>query len=84
MAKHQNKHIRDAIAYAESRGWRFVKAGGHAHVYGELYCPANAREGCIIRVHSTPRNPQDHARDLRRRIDSCPHADPPIPLTRSQ
>ena len=25
--KHSNKHIRDAIRYAESKGWRVTKSG---------------------------------------------------------
>jgi hypothetical protein len=32
MAKHQNKHIREAIKYAEEHVWTFVKAGPRAHV----------------------------------------------------
>ena len=75
-ANHSNKHVREAIAYAESRGWRFVKGGGHAHPFGKLLCPANTRGGCIANVHSTPRNPQSHARTIRAAIDACPHARP--------
>jgi hypothetical protein len=32
MPNHPNKHIREAIKYAEDRGWRVVKAGGQAHI----------------------------------------------------
>ncbi len=73
MAKHPNKHIREAVLYAQRRGWRFVKAGGHAHVWGELYCPLASREGCIVRVYSTPRNPENHAKRIRSELEKCPH-----------
>jgi hypothetical protein len=73
VAKHPNKHIREAIAYAADRGWRVVKAGGQIHIWGNLYCPAQQRGGCIIHVYSTPRVPENHARNIRRGIDDCPH-----------
>jgi hypothetical protein len=71
MAKHPNKHIREAIEYAENHGWRFVKSAPRAHSFGKLYCPQPG--GCIEFVRSTPRNPEAHARDLRRAVDRCPH-----------
>jgi hypothetical protein len=49
MATHPNKHIREAIEYAEQRGWEFVKAGARAHSFGALYCPHRERDGCILR-----------------------------------
>jgi hypothetical protein len=42
---HPNKHIRQAIRYAEDHGWTFVKAGPRAHRYGTLYCPLRTQEG---------------------------------------
>jgi len=72
MAKeHPNKHIREAIKYAINRGWRLTESTGH--VWGQLWCRAMSRDGCIIRVFSTPRNPENHAKHIRRRIDQCPH-----------
>jgi hypothetical protein len=73
MAEHPNKHIREAIEYAEQRGWEFVKSSARAHSFGALYCPRHERDGCIIQVFSTPRNPEGHARWLRRQVDRCPH-----------
>ena len=73
MADHPNKHIRRAISYAESKGWRFVKAGGHAHVYGMLYCPRRERDGHRLPVYGTPKNPENHAKWLRRNVDRCNH-----------
>jgi hypothetical protein len=68
---HPNKHIREAIEEAEDQGWRFVKAGPRAHIYGTLFCPTAG--GCIKFVHSTPRNPEAHAKDIRRAVKRCPH-----------
>ena len=75
MAQHANKHIREAIRYAEGKGWRVVKAGGQAHVWGQLFCPAGVRGGCIVRVYSTPRSPENHARKIRSEVDKCPHGE---------
>ena len=72
MADRQNKHIREAIRYAEERGWTTTKAGPLAHLWGVILCPGGGRDGCRIRVMSTPRNPERHARDIRRVVDRCP------------
>jgi len=74
VAKHKNKHIREAIEYALVRGWRFTKSAGHN--FGILWCPARTREGCRRPVYSTPRVPEKHAKDIRRAVDRCPHGDP--------
>jgi hypothetical protein len=74
MAKHQNKHIREAIRYAESKGWRVTKASARAHIWGTICCPESSREGCHIFVMSTPRDPEKHARDIKRDVDDCPHS----------
>jgi hypothetical protein len=69
--RHTNKHIEAAVQHAESLGWRLVKGQGHA--WGTLYCPLASREGCKIRIYSTPRNPEGHARQISRDVDSCAH-----------
>jgi hypothetical protein len=74
MAKHPNKHIREAIRDAVLKGWQVTKAGPRAHIWGVLWCPERSREGCQIRIMSTPRNPEKHARDIRREVDLCPHS----------
>ena len=73
MVVHSNKHIREAIRYVEGKGWSVTKAGARAHIWGILLCPHSSREGCRIRVMSTPRSPENHARDIRRDADRCPH-----------
>ena len=74
MPEHPNKHIREAIRYAEGIGWRATKARAAAHVWGQLLCPLQTREGCIVRVYSTPRNPENHAKRIRSEVDKCRHA----------
>ena len=69
--RHPNKHIEEAIQYAESLGWRVELSSGHA--WGFLWCPERSRDGHSIGVNSTPRVPERHARDIRKRIDRCPH-----------
>ena len=72
--RHPNKHIELAIQYAESLGWRVELSQGHA--WGHLLCPRSTREGCIVAVWSTPKNPENHARHIRRDVDMCPHGQP--------
>ena len=69
--RHPNKHNEAAIRYAERIGWRVEMSHGHA--WGFLLCPHGERGGCNPAVYSTPRSPQNHARQLRRKIDRCPH-----------
>jgi hypothetical protein len=72
MAKrHPNKHIREAVERAMDLGWRLVESTGHA--WGTLCCPHGQRGGCRISVWSTPRNPENHARRIRRLVAGCPH-----------
>jgi len=74
MNNHANKHIRDAILYATKKGWRVEKAGPRAHIWGTIWCLRTGRDGCRVRIMSTPQSPENHARDIRRHIDRCPHA----------
>lgn len=69
--RHPDKHIEDAVSYAESQGWRYIPSNGHA--WGRLLCPYATREGCQQPVWSTPRVPENHARQIRRNVDQCPH-----------
>ncbi len=71
--KHPNKEIEAAVQYAENRGWRYKTTGGSAHAWGRLLCPFVSREGCSMSVWSTPRDPVNHAKQIQRRVDACPH-----------
>jgi len=74
--KHPNKEIEAALLYAETHGWTVEKASGSAHCWGQLRCPANNSgcwQGlyCQQSVWSTPKNPANHARLLKRIVDKC-------------
>lgn len=70
-SRHPDKEIEQAVATAESLGWRVVPISGHA--WGRLYCAQADRDGCMISVWSTPRNAGNHARDIVRALNRCPH-----------
>lgn len=69
--KHPKTDVEKAVQYAEQQGWR-VQLGG-SHAWGRLYCPHSTRVGCIVSVWSTPRSPENHARHIRKAVDTCPH-----------
>jgi hypothetical protein len=73
-AKHPNKEVESALRHAEAHGWRISVGGSHA--WGRIYCPYNdpecrCGEFCMTSVWSTPRNAENHARQLRRAVDNC-------------
>ena len=70
-SRHPKPAIEKAVRYVEQLGWRVELSGGHA--WGRLYCPMSTREGCIVSVWSTPRVPENHARQIRKVVDACPH-----------
>ena len=70
---HPNKHIEDAVCHAEKNGWRWKKPGKAAHVWGTIMCPLEDREGCRYQIFSTPRSPENHAKQIRRMIEKCNH-----------
>jgi len=70
MKRHPNKHIREAIAYAEENGWEQVATGKSAHAFCRLRCLAGHAEH-LISVWGTPRNHENHARQIRRKVDQC-------------
>jgi hypothetical protein len=72
--RHAKKEVEAALQYAELHGWRIEVGGSHA--WGKLYCPYNDQEYrcgefCIASIASTPKNPSNHARQIRRVIDNC-------------
>jgi len=72
--KHPSKEVEKALQYAEHHGWR-VEVGG-SHAWGKIFCPRNnpacrCGEFCISSIWSTPRNPGNHARQIRRIVDNC-------------
>lgn len=76
MKKHPNKEIRKVIENALIKGWKIKESKGHAHILGSLYCPQNdpnccGGTNCILNVNCTPKNPQNHAKQLERAIKNC-------------
>jgi len=72
--RHPKKEVEEALVYAEKFGWR-VEIGG-THAWGRIYCPYNDQECrcgefCISSIWSTPRSATNHAKQIRRVIDSC-------------
>lgn len=77
-SKHPIKEIEAALSKLETMGWVVEEAKGKsAHAWGFVLCPANAgnecRSGtfCRMSVWSTPRVPQNHARELLRKAQGC-------------
>ncbi|HYG07138.1 MAG TPA: hypothetical protein VD865_12135 [Stenotrophomonas sp.] len=72
--RHPKAEIEAAVRHAELHGWK-IRAGG-AHAWGRMFCPYNddgcrCGEFCITSIWSTPSNPGNHARQLRRVVDNC-------------
>ena len=71
MPRHPNKEIQAALEYAQRMGWSVIKSP-KGHCWGIIRCP-HGRGGCQKSIWSTPKSPQDHAKDIRRWVDKCPH-----------
>ncbi|MDH2347257.1 hypothetical protein [Bradyrhizobium sp. SSUT77] len=67
--RHPHKEIEAVVAHAEEIGWRWRKMGH----WGRLFCAHAGRDGCQVGVNGTPKNPEDHARQVMRAITRCPH-----------
>lgn len=70
--RHPKKEVEEALSAAEAAGWR-VESTASGHRWGVMRCAEASREGCQVSIWSTPRSPGNHARQLRRAIDRCPH-----------
>lgn len=71
---HPKREVEIALKYAETQGWRVET--GSSHAWGRIYCPYNDRscrcgEFCIASVWSTPRNAENHGKQIRRVVDNC-------------
>ena len=69
--RHSKKELEAVVEYAEEQGWRVLP--GKRHAKFKLYCKQSDRDGCKVSVWSTPVDVDDHAKDVRRAIDRCPH-----------
>ena len=73
--KHTSKEIEAVLRELEHLGWT-VTASKRGHAWGFLRCPKNDKdcrcgEFCQMSVWSTPRNPQQHAKQLKQKALSC-------------
>ncbi len=68
-SRHPSKEVEAAVAYAESLGWT-VRKMGH---WGRMFCPHADRDGYQVGVNGTPRDAGNHARQIIRAVDRCPH-----------
>lgn len=68
--KHPDKEVERAVKYAESQGWHYVKPGKSSHAWGRLLCNKGHRE-CHMSVWSTPKNPENFAKGLYKKVNRC-------------
>ena len=71
-ARHPKKDVEAALAEAEAAGWRITPTSS-GHRWGIMDCGEEKQVRCQASIWSTPRNPADHAKQLRRLIGRCPH-----------
>lgn len=66
--RHPKKDVEKALQLAEAAGWEVIpKRSGHW--WGIAQCGF----GCRAPIISTPRSPGDHAKNIKKAIDRCPH-----------
>jgi hypothetical protein len=75
-ASHPKKEVEEAIEHAENNGWHVEVKGGRGHAWGQIFCPYKDDECrcgifCITSIWSTPKNPGNHAKDLKRVVNNC-------------
>ncbi len=76
MRKHQHKKITEVLEYAQEQGWSIQESRGRS--WGKVSCPYNdnkcrKRKYCLKNVYTTPKNPENKARELKRIIQNCIH-----------
>ena len=81
--KHSKPVIEEALQYAESKNWRVENSNSHAHSWGKMYCPYNKNdcrcgEFCITSIWCTPKNIDNHAKQIKRCVDKCVHLESEI------
>lgn len=64
--RHPEKEVREALAYAEEHGWTIETQRAHWGI-------ARCGHGCKVSVNSSPRNAGNHAKQIRRAVQRCPH-----------
>ena len=67
-AQHPKKEVEKGLKDMEAAGWT-VRPTAAGHRWGKAECGS----GCSVSIWSTPKNPQNHANQLRRAVSRCPH-----------
>lgn len=65
---HPKKEVERVLKYAERSGWTVTPTTA-GHRWGKAECGS----GCVVSVWSTPKNPDNHGKQIRRAVDKCPH-----------
>lgn len=68
QGRHPKKEVEEALRYCEEQGWEVEKTAP-GHRWGVVRCG----KGCEVSVWSTPKNPGNHAKRIRKAPDKCPH-----------
>ncbi len=68
--RHPKKEVEEALQYCEEQGWE-AESTTTGHKWGVVGCG----KGCKVFVYSTPQNPGNHAKKIRKGPDKCPHQD---------
>ena len=66
--RHPKHEVEQALRDAEAAGWSVTPT-----VAGHRWGVARCGDGCSVSIWSTPQNPGDHAKDIRRAVRRCPH-----------
>lgn len=66
--RHSKKEVNEVLDYADRQGFE-VEQTAAGHRWGRIKCTC----GAFISIWSTPKNPHNHGRQLRRWVDQ--HAD---------
>ncbi len=78
--RHPKRDVEEAVEYAETLGWTLRKMGH----WGRLFCAHSDRDGCQVGVSGTPKNPGNHARQIKRAVDRCPHTDESVEVVKER
>jgi hypothetical protein len=75
-SEHSKKEVEAALRHAEENNWRVEESKGKGHAWGQMYCPYKDDECrcgtfCRASIWSTPKNPGDHAKHIRKVVDNC-------------
>ena len=67
--RHPKKEVEEALGFAEAHGWQ-VEAPRPGHPWGKTTCQRQGHD-CLVWIWSTPRNPANHGRQIRRAVYGC-------------